>query len=130
MDLMTKLTGTAEDDILYGDGSLTNYTFNAILLEVDESWTGVGLERVDLTLGLYEDSPFSYSFGNKITFFGGEVVQMIVDQGTLFDTISFQGHNNSFKAYDPYISEYSNISDERYIVCEQTFELNGTNYIL
>ncbi|MDA8859992.1 hypothetical protein N9I33_00840, partial [Paracoccaceae bacterium] len=124
------LDGGDGDDVLYGDRSLTTYTFNAILTEQDENWTAVELERVDLTLGLYEDSPFSYSFGDVITFFGGEVVRMIIDQGTLFDTISFQGHNNSFEAYDPVISEYSNISDERYILIEQPLKLNGTNYVL
>ena len=66
-----RLIGGDGDDVLYGDGSLTTYTFNAILTEQDENWTAVGLERVDLALGLYHDSPFSYSFGDKITFFGG-----------------------------------------------------------
>jgi Ca2+-binding RTX toxin-like protein len=125
-----RLIGGDGDDVLYGDGSLTTYTFNAILTERDENWTAVGLERVDLALGLYHDSPFSYSFGDKITFFGGEVVRMIVDQGTLYDTINFGGYNNSFEAYDPVISEYSNVSDERYILIEQPFKLNNTNHTL
>ena len=124
------LDGGAGDDVLYGDGSLTTYTFNAILTEQDENWTAVGLERVDLALGLYHDSPFSFSFGDKITFFGGEVVRMIIDQGTLYDTINFEGYNNSFEAYDPVISEYSNVSDERYILIEQPFKLNNTNHTL
>ncbi|MDC0012464.1 hypothetical protein OAE29_04265 [Octadecabacter sp.] len=124
------LEGGAGDDVLYGDGSLTTYTFNAILTERDENWTTVGLERVDLALGLYHDSPFSYSFGDKITFFGGEVVRMIIDQGTLYDTINFDGYNDSFEAYDPVISEYSNVSDERYILIEQPVKLNDTNHTL
>ena len=55
---------------------------------------------------------------------------MIVDQGTLYDTINFEGYNNSFEAYDPVISEYSNVSDERYILIEQLFKLNNTNHTL
>jgi Ca2+-binding RTX toxin-like protein len=125
-----RLIGGDGDDVLYGDGSLTTYTFNAILTEQDQNWTAVDLERVDLALGLYHDSPFTFSFGDKITFFGGEVVRMIIDQGTLYDTINFEGYNNSFEAYDPVISEYSNVSDERYILIEQPFKLNDTNHTL
>ena len=123
------LNGGIGDDLIIGDTAQVNYTFNAILTEKD-GWTTVGFERVDLSLGLYEDSPFSYSFGDTIEFFGGEVVKMIIDQGTLYDTISFEGHNDSFEAYDPIISEYSNLSDERYILIEIPLKLDGTNYTL
>jgi len=110
--------------------SYAAYTFNAILTKLDQDWTAIDLKRVELTLGLNNDTPFKYSNGEIISFFGGEVVRMEIEHGNLYDTISFAGHNSSYEAYQPIISEYSNLSDERYIIIEQGFNLDGVNHSL
>ena len=122
------LNGGAGNDTLLGDSAHAAYTFNAIVTKLDQDWTAIDLKRVDLTLGLNNDTPFKYSNGEIITFVGGEVVRMEIEHGKLYDTINFEGHNSSYEAYKPIISEYSNLSDERYIIIEQHFKLDGVNH--
>ena len=119
------LDGGSGNDLLIGDDALTAYTFNAILTQNDENWTATSLERVDLTLYLEQEQPFTYSYGDPYSFPGGQVVQMLVNNGTLYDHISFNGYNDSFQANTPLISQFTTKSEENYIILEIPFEMDG-----
>jgi len=107
---------------------MSQYTFPALLVETDDAWNATSLMASVVTLKLDSDGPFSYSYGDSVTFAGGEVFRVSLEQGTIYDEISFVGYNESFTAYTPFISQFTNTNDEEYVVLEFVGRLNDGNF--
>ena len=104
------------------------YTFPAILVVQDDAYNATQITNSEVQFKLEEAASFSYSYGDSIQFPGGEVFRVNVESGTIFDELSFPGYNDSFEAYQPFISQYTTTSDENYVLLEIPSSLNGQNY--
>ncbi|MDB2425872.1 hypothetical protein N9W43_08735 [Litoricolaceae bacterium] len=104
------------------------YTFPAILVVKDDSNNATQITNSEVQFKLEEALPFSYSYGNSFQFPGGEVFQINIESGTIYDEISFPGYNDSFEAYQQIISQFTSTSDENYVLLEIPSSLNGQGY--